>query len=814
MDTETLRINQISECTICRGSLRSETTVYCAACLSRYHPDCFADHSQCAVIGCMETRAVRPLETATEVPQEATLPTKTLSRSRSSTSSRTTVLVAMFALTLTTGIGLTSVKIVNDRLDSLTINAPAPIKAEAPALPALTEKERFAEVQRLAAISKTRNGTEQSVAVAAIYLFLEDRDSGVRDQAAMELGKIPADSSDVLLKKLDHWDKQTRFLICESLANQAETYPKIISALEAKLKVEKPVVCLSALYSLRMIGDSAKITIPKIYPLIENEDKKIREYAFDALQALTTKDQGPEICNQLAKFSKNSNPLVRAKALRVLADTVSNHCQSKSKDAFIIFENALKDRDPAVRGSAIKSIEDLSYDFAEECKKRLPQLILAVRDENVSCRIEAIKLVGRLGKKDPLALKAMFIGLKDKEESARKQANQHIYKFQINADKLLPVLVVALKDSNVQVRRAAAYLYSTYVQNEREPIFVKEMIEGLNDVDKRVRQSIIRSLYSFERRAEPAIPALLTLLRNTKKSSQRYELVSVLGVVGKKSSLIFEPLLEQIGDPDFSLSNKAVSVLTASECETKLVIPHLLRAIKDSRHGIRLYALALLTRRGAEARSATPALLKLLSDPMYRSIRNKIIQTISDIGADSSEAVIALLGSLNGKERENVRKDVARFLEKLQKDVLFVGSKDSNAVLKALTGALNDPDITIRERTAKALGRFGPDAHEAIPALIHTLSDETVFVRDAGTAALLAIGPKVLPAISKAFLEGNEDVKIQAARVIGGLGAHSKGQLEALRLVLENGELKNKETSTAIKAAISQIKRSLRREGQ
>ena len=47
-------------CTYCKGNLTQDLSVYCAACLARYHEECFSEHATCSVSGCQSTQIVRP----------------------------------------------------------------------------------------------------------------------------------------------------------------------------------------------------------------------------------------------------------------------------------------------------------------------------------------------------------------------------------------------------------------------------------------------------------------------------------------------------------------------------------------------------------------------------------------------------------------------------------------------------------------------------------------------------------------------------------------------------------------------------------
>jgi HEAT repeat protein len=55
---------------------------------------------------------------------------------------------------------------------------------------------------------------------------------------------------------------------------------------------------------------------------------------------------------------------------------------------------------------------------------------------------------------------------------------------------------------------------------------------------------------------------------------------------------------------------------------------------------------------------------------------------------------------------------------------------------------LSDTNFTVRVGAARGLGRFGADAHQAVPALVGLLSDANPFVRDAVSNALKEIDPE------------------------------------------------------------------------
>jgi HEAT repeat protein len=58
-----------------------------------------------------------------------------------------------------------------------------------------------------------------------------------------------------------------------------------------------------------------------------------------------------------------------------------------------------------------------------------------------------------------------------------------------------------------------------------------------------------------------------------------------------------------------------------------------------------------------------------------------------------------------------------------------------------LAEALRDQDAFVRREAANSLGRFGPDAKQAVPALLAAAQDRQPKVRQAASQALKQIDP-------------------------------------------------------------------------
>jgi len=105
-----------------------------------------------------------------------------------------------------------------------------------------------------------------------------------------------------------------------------------------------------------------------------------------------------------------------------------------------------------------------------------------------------------------------------------------------------------------------------------------------------------------------------------------------------------------------------------------------------------------------------------------------------------------------------------------------------------LVDGLDDPDHDVRVGAARALGRLGPGAREAVPALIKALSDPARLVRLAATEALGQMGPAAEPALASLrglLTDADAIVRRAAPAALGQIGPPAA---EALVAVLDHAD--------------------------
>src|SRR5262245_20067940 len=94
--------------------------------------------------------------------------------------------------------------------------------------------------------------------------------------------------------------------------------------------------------------------------------------------------------------------------------------------------------------------------------------------------------------------------------------------------------------------------------------------------------------------------------------------------------------------------------------------------------------------------------------------------------------------------------------------------------LPDLIRALKHRTAFERTQAAKALGRLGWLAREAMPALMLVLNDEDAKVREAAAQAVGQMGPDALPALCALLTHSDKYVRRQAVWGMGKLGPLAK----------------------------------------
>ena len=197
-----------------------------------------------------------------------------------------------------------------------------------------------------------------------------------------------------------------------------------------------------------------------------------------------------------------------------------------------------------------------------------------------------------------------------------------------------------------------------------------------------VRISAIDALAQMGPQAASAVPALAALTQAADKD-ERYASFRALGAIGVPA---VPALVEALERPaaDANVRYQAVVALSRIGPGAARAVPALLRSMSNSCGEVRWYSVLALGQIGKAAEPAIPALIDALNiDYPNADMRSVLCGTLGRIGCARPE------------------------------------------VITSLRQSLQDVDAAVRCQAAKALGRIGPAAREAIPALEEMVAGDT-----------------------------------------------------------------------------------------
>jgi HEAT repeat protein len=159
--------------------------------------------------------------------------------------------------------------------------------------------------------------------------------------------------------------------------------------------------------------------------------------------------------------------------------------------------------------------------------------------------------------------------------------------------------------------------------------------------------------------------------------------------------------------------------------------PALVQALADRSLFVRWAAARTLSKIGKKnvPASAVPALARLMADPDL-DVRLAAAATLEYFGPMARRATAALVRATQRGDAE-VRVAAMRALETI--------GKPPRSVIQALIDALSNSDNRVRQAAAETLGSFGRAALPAVPALRKALQDSNEDVRRAASEALLDV---------------------------------------------------------------------------
>jgi|GEM_PF-3412928 len=269
-----------------------------------------------------------------------------------------------------------------------------------------------------------------------------------------------------------------------------------------------------------------------------------------------------------------------------------------------------------------------------------------------------------------------------------------------------------------------------------------------------------------------AIPELGKALKDS-KADVRVKAAQALGRIGPNARSALADLVDVLDDDRYEVRAAGADAIEKiigpdpEEDDKDLMVRVHINRLESKDWMARLNAANRLAEMGPEGADAVPALVTALLDKSdwhawYNEVRRAAAHALGEMRYAARAANPALIEASRFKDYD-VRLEAVKALGK-------IGPKSEIAVIEALTASLKDPDFDVRREAANALGGFEVYADSTVPNLVDALSDRDFDVRREAAQSLGRIGPKTAPAVDAlvvALDDVDADVRRAATEALG-----------------------------------------------
>ena len=250
------------------------------------------------------------------------------------------------------------------------------------------------------------------------------------------------------------------------------------------------------------------------------------------------------------------------------------------------------------------------------------------------------------------------------------------------------------------------------------------------------------ALSQLEKQGATAVPVLTEIYQKFPGASQSALRWTALELLGKKSPLpatAQSTMLSALKDPDSHVRSVAIASVSKAGVSANDAVP-VLKGLLRSEHSV--VAARALSEYRAAATSALPELVSAMHDEKLPvEARWNAARTIGKIGPGAVSAVPDLIDEMDDPE-DTIREHAAEAIGD-------IGPLAAELGVPALRKVLTDRYVKVRRDAVRSLGYIGIDARPAAEDIQRLLKDPEPIVREAADKALRVVAPELLPKETK-----------------------------------------------------------------
>jgi HEAT repeat protein len=506
------------------------------------------------------------------------------------------------------------------RVKAAAAQALGELKQEAvPAVPALIPllQDREELVRTAAAEAIAQAGFLNPAAITTLVEGLASQDNLVRAQTAKALGIIgaaAAAAAPALVSALQDGNDVVRARAVEALGKMGEAAAEAaVPRLKRVLKDQDNWVSALAAEALGQMGESADSAIPALVRSLKHLNPQVRANAAEALGNMGVAAAGARPA--LHKTSRDEDSAVRSQSIRALG-TIGLPTPTSSK----LVLAGLQDADPLVRAAAVESVgqwgepgvaalsgllpllEDANDQVKVAAIKVLPKLAgatpavvaglcrLLLEDASVWVQVNAALALGKLGPAAVAAGGPLLRAIQTGEESVREQAMRATA--MIQPPEILAAFTAGLKDANGDIRKVASggWMRAPSIPPEVVPMLVL----ALRDSEVQVRANAAHALARAAQLDALPAEAVPLLLACTSDPSDALRMNAALALKLAAPRAAGEAMERLLGDVNLRIRLIAASCLFATDPANARAGAVLEEALSDQAPRVRKAALELV----------------------------------------------------------------------------------------------------------------------------------------------------------------------------------------------------------------------------
>jgi HEAT repeat protein/adenylate kinase family enzyme len=393
-------------------------------------------------------------------------------------------------------------------------------------------------------------GQEQE-AISILLDLIKDKDSFIRSNAVLELGKL-GDSSEIVLIPLFHLINDSVHdvnLITIKVLHQLESfsghvielflnhlkrpghevsYNEIIALGKLGNSTEQVATFLLHLLTLSKIaktnfviaealgelGYNSKQVVTALLLLLENPNAEVRSIAVISLGKIGDIEVIPTLCHLLTDFDR----WFRCRTIQSLGKLGNN-----SKEAVTNLLNLLEDPDDWIRFYLAEALGQLG----DNSEQVTPALLHLLEDDDKGVRSNAAMALCKLGNNSKEIITALLNLLEDSDSDVRLSAVTTLIKLGEATEKVIKFLLYLLKDSSSTIRSTSAAILGELGYSSSEVITSLFQILQYSDSDTSISAST--ALGKLENNSEQIIiPKLTEWLTHHPDNQKKGEMIDLL----------------------------------------------------------------------------------------------------------------------------------------------------------------------------------------------------------------------------------------------------------------------------------------------